>query len=169
VEFFQSVFTKEPNDTAPTLPLKETKFKMIEKKITEDEIAKILKTLKIDKSPGPDKIHPRILKETADTIAIPLKIIFEQSLKDKEVPKSWKEAQISAIFKKGKKCLAGNYRPVSLTSVICKVMETMVREHVIKNMKNNKFFTDRQYGFISGRSTSLQLLNVLDKWTIAIQ
>ena len=68
-------------------------------KITEDEIAKILKKLKIDKSPGPDKIHPRVLKEIADTIAIPLKIIFEQSLKDKEVRKSWKEAQISAIFK----------------------------------------------------------------------
>jgi hypothetical protein len=47
-------------------------------------------------------------------------------------------------------------------------METMVREQVIKHMKNNKFFTDRQYGFISGRSTSLQLLNVLDNWTEAL-
>jgi signal recognition particle subunit SEC65 len=81
---------------------------MKQMKITEDGIAKILKKLKIDKSPGPDKIHPRILIEIADTIAIPLKIIFEQSLKDKEVPKCWKEAQISAIFKKGKKCVAGN-------------------------------------------------------------
>ena len=69
--------------------------------ITEDGIAKILKKQKIYKSPEPDKIHPRILKEIADTtcIVIPLKIIFEQSLKDKEVPKSWKDAQISAIFK----------------------------------------------------------------------
>ena len=98
-DFFQSVFTKEPNDTAPTLPQKETNFKMIEMKITEDEIAKILKKLKIDKSPGPDKIHPRVLKEIADAIAIPFRIIFELSLKDKEVPKNWKEAQISAIFK----------------------------------------------------------------------
>ena len=47
-------------------------------------------------------------------------------------------------------------------------MKTMIREQVIKDMKNNKFFTDRQYGFISGRSTSLQLLNVLDKWTKAL-
>ena len=68
-------------------------------KITEDEIAKILKKLKIDKSPGPDKIHPRVLKEIVDTIAMPFKIIFELSLKDNEVPKNWKEAQISAIFK----------------------------------------------------------------------
>jgi signal recognition particle subunit SEC65 len=98
-EFFQSVFTKEPNDKAPTLPLKETNFKMIEMKITEDEIAKILKKLKIDKSPAPDKIHPRVLKEIVDTIAIPFKIRFELSLKDNEVPKNWKEAQISAIFK----------------------------------------------------------------------
>ena len=47
-------------------------------------------------------------------------------------------------------------------------METLVREHIIKHMKANKFFTDRQFGFISGRSTSLQLLNVLDRWTEAI-
>jgi len=69
-----------------------------------------------------------------------LEIIFEQSLKDKEVRKSWKEAQISVIFKKGKKCLAGNYRPVSLTSVVCKAMETMVREQVIRHEKQQVLY-----------------------------
>ncbi|VDI32121.1 Hypothetical predicted protein, partial [Mytilus galloprovincialis] len=131
--------------------------------INKEEIAKILKGLKVEKSPGPDRIHPRILKELAESISTPLCIIFNST-----VPSRWKEAQISAIFKKGKKCIAGNYRPVSLTSVVCKVMEKLVREHIVKHMKINKFFTDRQYGFISGRSTSLQLLNVLDKWLEAL-
>ncbi|CAG2210467.1 unnamed protein product [Mytilus edulis] len=135
--FFNSVFTKEPEG--------------------EEEIAKILKGLKVEKSPGPDRIHPRILKELAEPISTPLCTIFNQSIRNSTVPSRWKEAQISDIFKKGKKCIAGNYRPVSLTSVVCKVMEKLVREHIVKHMKSNKFFTDRQYGFISGRSTSLQL------------
>jgi hypothetical protein len=59
-----------------------------------------------------------------------------------------------------KKCQAGNYRPVSLTSVACKVLESLVREHIIELMKRNNFFTKKQYGFISGRSTALQLLEV---------
>ena len=166
--FFSSVFTKEPQEEVPQLPMKEIKTKMAYNTIKEEEISKLLNKLKIDKSPGPDKIHPRILKELASTVSRPLAILFNQSIKQKTVPKSWKEAQITAIFKKGKKCMAGNYRPVSLTSIVCKIMETLVRESIIKHMKINKLFTDRQYGFISGRSTSLQLLNVLDKWTEAL-
>ena len=163
--FFNSVFTKEPDGETPTLNVKDTCSKMPPMIIKEEDISKILRGLKEDKSPGLDRIHPRVLKELAFTISKPLCIIFKQSLGSKTVPSSWKEAQISAIFKKGKKCQAGNYRPLSLTSVVCKVMETLVREHIIKHMKANKFFTDRQFGFISGRSTSLQLLNVLDRWT----
>jgi hypothetical protein len=64
--------------------------------------------------------------------------------------------------------MAGNYRPVSLTSVVCKLLEKIIREHIKKHMKVNKSFSNKQFGFISGRSTSLQLLEVLDKWTEAI-
>jgi hypothetical protein len=97
-----------------------------------------------------------------------LQLIFNQSLQIQEIPEEWKKAQISAICKKGDKSLAGNYRPVSLTSIVCKLMESIVREHIIKHMKTNNLFTDKQYGFISGRSTTLQLLEVLDKWTGAM-
>jgi hypothetical protein len=72
---------------------------------------------------------------------------------------------LSAIFKKGNKSLASNYRPVSLTSVVCKIMEKLVRFHILNHMKSQNLFTKTQYGFTSGRSTSLQLLEVLDKWT----
>ena len=137
--------------------------------ITEDDIRKLLENLKIDKSPGLDELHPRLLKELSSSLAIPLKLIFDSSLDAKKVPKDWKLAGVSAIFKKGSKSLAGNYRPVSLTSVICKIMEKIVRNHIIEHMKENKFFSSQQYGFISGRSTSLQLLEVLDKWTEALE
>ncbi|VDI15770.1 Hypothetical predicted protein [Mytilus galloprovincialis] len=123
--FFNSVFTKEPEGEVHTLPIKNTKNKMLQMNINKEEIAKILKGLKVEKSPGPDRIHPRILKELAESISTPLCIIFNQSIRNSTVPSRWKEAQISAIFKKGKKCIAGNYRPVSLTSVVCKVMEKL--------------------------------------------
>ena len=63
--FFSSVFTKEPQEEVPQLPMKEIKTKMAYNTIKEEEISKLLNKLKIDKSPGPDKIHPRILKELA--------------------------------------------------------------------------------------------------------
>ena len=72
------------------------------------------------------------------------------------------------MFKKGNRSMAGNYRPVSLTSVVCKLLKKIIREHIIKYMKVNKLFSNKQFGFIPGRSTSLQLLEVLDKWTEAI-
>ena len=64
--------------------------------------------------------------------------------------------------------MASNYRPVRLTSIVCKCLEKIVRDRIIKFMKNEGLFSNRQYGFISGRSTSLQLLKVLDKWTEAL-
>ena len=81
------------------------------------------------------------------------------------MPSDWKSAQVSAIFKKGDKSRAGNYRPVSLTCISCKVMETIVREYTINHMKANNLFSNKQYGFINGRSTGLQLLKILDIWT----
>ena len=66
--------------------------------------------------------------------------------------------KITALFKKGSKKVAHNYRPVSLTSIVCKCSEKIVCERIISFMKNKKLFSNRQYGFISGRSTQLQLL-----------
>jgi limonene-1,2-epoxide hydrolase len=72
---------------------------------------------------------------------------------------------MGTIFKKGDKTEPGNYRPVRLTSVICKTMDNLVRETIVKHMSANKLFSNKQFGFISGRSTTLQLLKVMDEWT----
>jgi hypothetical protein len=81
------------------------------------------------------------------------------------VPQLWKEGNITALFKKGDKAEPGNYRPVSLTSVVCKTMEKLVREIIVNHMSANKLFSNKQFGFISGKSTTLQLLKVMDEWT----
>ena len=91
-------------------------------------------------------------------------IVWIRKIK-RTLPLGWKTANVSAIFKKGDKSNANNYRPISLTSVLCRIMESLVREEIIEHMKENNLFSSKQYGFITGRSTSLQLLKVLDIWT----
>ncbi|CAC5397992.1 unnamed protein product [Mytilus coruscus] len=168
VEYFSSIFTKEPDGVVPSpTPVLVTKV-MSNQKIKEEVVLKHLNALKIDKSPGMDKLHPRLLKENAESLANPLCIIYNQSLESKTVPNDWKNAMIRAIFKKGNKSLAKNYRPVSLTSVVCKIMEKILSEFIIEHMKKNNLFSKKQYGFIAGRSTGLQLLEVIDKWTEAL-
>ena len=81
--------------------------------VTENMVLKFLQTLKIDKSPGPDSLHPRLLKELSESIVNTLCTIFNQSLNNRKVPKQWKNALISAIFKKRNKSQAKNYRPVT--------------------------------------------------------
>ena len=137
-------------------------------KYQKAKLKKILNKLKPDKSPGPDGLHPRFFNELASSLSKPLCQIFMISLNTHTLPNQWKEAKISTIFKKGNKKVASNYRPVSLISIVCKIMETIVRNHIVDHMKKNKLFSPRQYGFISGRSTTLQLLTILDIWTEAL-
>ena len=83
----------------------------------------------------------------------------------KKLPVEWKHANVSAIFKKGKRTAPQNYRPVSLTSVVCKVLESLIRDSIVNHMSENNLFSPKQFGFLAGRSTVLQLLKVLDIWT----
>ena len=88
-----------------------------------------IKGLKDNKSPGADGIYPRLLKEIVDDISVPLAIAFNLSIQEGIVPREWKNANIIPILKKGSRCTSTNYRPVSLTSVICKLLESLLRDH----------------------------------------
>ena len=87
------------------------------------EIEELLDKLKPASAPGPDGIWPRLLREISKQMAYPLSIVFQKSLDATEVPSDWKSANVTPIFKKGSKTDPGNYRPVSLTSVLGKIME----------------------------------------------
>ena len=165
--FFASVFVQEPPGIVPSLDVRTTAT-LQDVSFTVEKIMKKLKNLKIAKSPGPDKIHPRALKECAEAVSIPLHEIFKSSFDQSIVPTDWKQAEVCAIFKKGSRKSCTNYRPVSLTSIACKVMESIVRDELMSYMLNNNLLSPRQYGFVAGRSTVLQLLYTLDKWTEAL-
>ena len=163
-EFFASVFNEKTNEPGEQLP-KSTDSSILDIVINEDVVMKTLKKLKPGKSPGPDGLHPRVLKEAREEIAPGLTIIFQASINRGVLPDEWLCANVSPIFKKGKKHIAGNYRPVSLTCIACKMLESIIREVVMNFLKTNKLLSDKQFGFLSGRSCTLQLLTMLDKWT----
>ncbi|KGL76315.1 RNA-directed DNA polymerase from mobile element jockey, partial [Tinamus guttatus] len=106
--------------------------------VEEDWVREHLRNLDTHKSMGPDGMPPRVLQELADAIAKPLSIIFERSWRTGEVPEDWKKANVTPVFKKGKKEDPGNYRPVSLTSVPGKVMERLILAVVSRHMEDKK-------------------------------
>ena len=132
-------------------------------------ILKKLIVLNISKPPGPDLVNAKKVKKLAEPIAPVLSIIFKTSYESGRLPSRWKEANISAIYKKGDKHDPENYHPISLTSIICKIMESLIKENLLEFLQKTNALSDRKFSFLPGRSTVLQLLDVLDKWTEALE
>jgi len=78
---------------------------------------------------------------------------------------SWKVANITPIFKKGDRKDPSNYRPVSLTSVVSKILEKIIRDGVVEHLHKNNLLSKNQFGFVKHRSTKIQMMLVMDKWT----
>ena len=95
-------------------------------------------------------------------------MIFTRSLHEGQLPPSWKEANVTPIYKKGKRHIPGNYRPVSLTSMAGKCMERLIRDTIMTHMTENDLLSQKQHGFIQGRSCVTQLLAILDSWMLAL-
>ena len=167
-KFFCSVFTEERTDDVPQCADRDFDVPLTDIVFQTDKVLKLLKALDPSKSMGPDGIHPRVLKESAEVLAEPLALIFTKSLAEGKLPEQWKEANVTPLFKKGDKSKPGNYRPVSLTCVLCKVMESLIRDSVIEHLEKNSLLSKHQHGFVAGRSCTTNLLAVLEDWTSSL-
>ena len=134
--------------------------KMPEIEMDLNGVLKILANLKPDKAAGPDDINPVILKELRSEIASVVKTIFEKSLETGtlHVPKVWVSARVSPIFKKGDKSDPANYRPISLTCILCKLMEHIIASNLTRHFNKNNILYDLQHGFREKRSCETQLI-----------
>ena len=167
--FFSSVFTVEDMQNMPDFTeLVPLNLCIEDVTFTAFDIRKRLKNLNASKSPGPDGIHPRILVECAEQLCRPLSMLCNLSMDTSVLPSDWRKGNISAIFKKGDRHSASNYRPISLTCIACKLMESVVRDEIMAHLLASNLLSDHQHGFVAGRSCSTQLLTVIDQWTKAL-
>ena len=130
-------------------------------------ILKHLNNLNTQKSVGPDKVHPKVLKKCAKSLSFPLSLIFEKSFVTGSIPKLWSCANVVPLFKKGNKLDQTNYRPVSLTSIVCKIMERIIRDQMMVYLVENNLISKEQHGFVNNKSCITNLLGTLDLITQA--
>ena len=133
--------------------------------ITTAGVKKLLLDLDPTKAMGPDGIPPKVLKELAEEVAPILTIIYKSSLRTGCVPEDWRTAYVTPIFKKGEHYDPGNYRPVSLTCVPCKIMEHIIVSAVMTHLESNSILNSQQHGFRKRRSCESQLIELSDQVT----
>uniref|UniRef100_A0A0X3PTK8 Reverse transcriptase domain-containing protein n=1 Tax=Schistocephalus solidus TaxID=70667 RepID=A0A0X3PTK8_SCHSO len=168
--FFMSVYTEEPffdedeyySTATSTNKISTVSFPM-------DTVRKTLKQLQPTKSPGPDGISAKVLNELTEQLALPLSKIFESSMEAGALPTEWKIANITPIYKGGERTSPNSFRPVSLTSICCKMMEKIIKTELMRHLEENNLLSSYQHGFRSGRSCLTNLLTSMESWTKSLE
>ena len=159
--FFASICT--PIKNASTLPSfsyrTNTRIKSFD--LTEKNMLSIIKSLDPTKAHGCDNLSIKMIQICKEVITIPLKLIFDQSLKEGKFPEIWKAANVVPVHKKEDKCLVKNYRPISLLPIFAKVFERVIYNSLFNYFLHNKLFTPSQSGFLPGDSCIAQLLSII--------
>ena len=143
---FTSVFTDENTSTLPDLGVSPFTTIVVDD-IHVDGVAKLLADLQGHTAHGPDRIPARLLIETAYSMAPLLTHINKASLHQCKLPHDWKTALVSPIHKKNSRKSPANYRPISLTSIPCKILEHLIYSLVYNHLKTNSILCDAQHGF----------------------
>ena len=121
-------------------------------------MCKLLKNLSPGKASGPDEIPTRLLQTLADELTPVVTSLIRQSLSTGQLPRVWKEAWITPVFKKGARSNPANYRPVSLTCIVCKLTEHVLCTHIRSHLDKHGILTPANHGFRSRHSCESQLL-----------
>ncbi|BHF85998.1 hypothetical protein SprV_ctg1102917600 [Sparganum proliferum] len=166
-QFFQSVYKNEARFLPPSteeLPTQSVSHILFSEGIVRRE----LEALNESKSPGPDEIPPKLLKELASELSVPLSMLFQTSFDTGTLPIDWKLAHITPRYKGGSRASTTNHRPISLTCILCKVMERIMKNELIDSLEVHGLLSNCQHGFLKGRSCTTNLLRSLQSWTRAL-
>ena len=131
--------------------------------VGEEDVLKIVKSLKSKNSAGSDGISTNLLKIIIPAILKPVKLILNQSLVTGIFPDNLKVAKVTPLFKKNDSQLMDNYRPVSLLNSISKIFEKVVHKQLSAYFKKHKLFYKSQYGFRDEHSTELASMELIDR------
>ena len=140
-------------------------------KISEQGVKKFMENLSLYKAGGPDGISSQVLRELAEELAPAQTIIFQSSLSTGIVPADWRDAYVTPIFKKGKRQTVQPWqvRPISLTCIVCKLMEHIVVSSIMQHFETHCILIDNQHGFRRGCSCETQLLEFLEELTTSLE
>ena len=170
--YFGSMFTIDDNlikcDSISTDDVMYTLHKLSDINFNIDGVYRILHNLKAKSSKGPDGYSAMFIKNLASSIAFPLTILFNESFCAGIIPSVWKQALIIPSFKKGLASDPNNYRPISLTCICCKVMESVVKEQTLTFLLKNNKITKQQHGFLARHSTCTELLESTNEWLLKL-
>ena len=156
---FQSVFTDDEHDPFRDARLHGPAYPQIGDLTIRDEgVEKLLANIDPSKAAGPDEVPCRLLKELAHELAPVFGSLFRQSVGTGCLPASWLKAWITPVYKKGTRCEAENYRPVSLTCVMCKLLEHIMCTHMRAHFDKHGILTPLNHGFRKEHSCESQLL-----------
>ena len=164
---FTSVFSA-PSTFTPLLSTVHESPPLSTVNFSPDIVYNKLRTINVYKSPGPDGFRPRMLRECAHELAYPLATLFTYCLVAGTVPREWKRGIISPIHKNGERSDPANYRPVTLLSVISKIMESIIADAVYSYIENLNLFGPNQHGFRKSYSCVTNLLTARNDWTRAV-
>ena len=129
-------------------------------------VRKLLSNINSNKAQGPDGIHGKILKNCAVGLAFPLTCIFRVSYNCGYIPQEWKLANVVPIFKKGNKGEVENYRPISLTCLVMKVFERIIKDKLL--LLTNDLLDPRQHGFLEHKSCTTNMVNFCDSLALSL-
>jgi len=130
--------------------------------VSASELSDLIKNLNTFKSPGPDNIGPKLVKEMSLIIIEPPLHIYNLSLKTGNFPDQLKIAKVIPIYKNGDPCQISNYRPISLLSIFDKLLEKIVHKRLYTHLRKHNILYSCQFGFRRNHSTTLALIEVTD-------
>ena len=157
-DHFLPVYVEIFNARHPSLPSRHYDTALCQVIFDIAAVEKLLKRINPYSAMGPDDIHPRLLKEAANVLPLPLSSLFTDSLLTGVLPAAWKQAHVTLTYKSGDRHSSASYRPISLTSISCKVLERLIKKAILDHLQRNNLISDIQHGFLPGRSCSTELV-----------